>query len=46
VLPVPDTHLNISVGQVSDKDSAELPLWDEKYSSDIGNYLIVSFEGE
>jgi hypothetical protein len=30
VLPVPDTCSNISVGSESDKESAELSLWDDK----------------
>jgi hypothetical protein len=46
VLPVSDTHSNISVGLDSDKQSADLPLWDETYRPNVGDYVIVSFEGK
>jgi hypothetical protein len=41
VLPVLS---NTSVGSDSDKVSAELSLWDEKYRPDIGYCINVSFE--
>lgn len=45
VLRVPNTHLHISVGSHSVKMSADLPLRDENYRPDIGDYVIISLRG-
>jgi hypothetical protein len=38
VLPVSDTHSNISIESNTNKELVELPLQDEKYGPDVGDY--------